>query len=110
MNPSKSWNRYLMTPATKQPAVEIRAEAELELQKAVNALDMAHALMKDIGLEKYISMKVWNRYVDLGDAVKIADGLLKDIQDIQCPDCSKPMAESEDCLSGCCPEVSKLAT
>jgi hypothetical protein len=92
---------------TKQSAVEIRAEAELELQKAVNALDMAHALLKDIDWHKYVSTKSWGRHISLEDAVEIADGLLRDIQNIECPECGKPMGESEDCLSGHCPEVNR---
>src|SRR4029434_8689225 len=97
--------RRIMT--TKTSAVEIRAEAGLELQKAVNALDMAHALLKDIDWHKYVSTKTWGRYVTLKEAVEIADGLLRDIQNIECPECGKPMGESEDCLSGHCPELEK---
>jgi hypothetical protein len=80
-------------------------EAISQLIDAVNALDQAHASLKDIDLHNYISTKSWGRHMSLLDAVAIADKLLFDAQNATCPDCGKPLAESEDCLSGCCPEL-----
>lgn len=90
--------------ATKS-AVATYNEAVSQLIDAVNALDQAHALLKDIDLHQYISTKTWGRHVSLLDAVAIADKLLYDLQNVTCEYCGKPMAESEDCLSDHCPEI-----
>lgn len=94
-----------MTTMTKQTAVKTYAEAERELITAVNALDQAHAMLKDIGWDNYISTKIQGRYVTLLDAVAIADKLLFDMQNSTCPECQLLLAESEDCLSGDCPSL-----
>lgn len=86
-------------------AVEKYNEALSQLIDAVNALDQAHALLKDIDLHNYIATKTWGRHINLSDAVNIADGLLRDLQNATCPDCGKPFAANEDCLSGACPEI-----
>ena len=80
-------------------------EALSQLIDAVNALDQAHAMLKDIDLHNYISTKTWGRHVSMLDAVAIADKLLFDLQNATCPDCGKPFAENEECLSGVCPEI-----
>ena len=80
-------------------------EALSQLIDAVNALDQAHAMLKDIDLHNYVGAKLWGKPANLNDAVNLADGLLRDMQNITCPDCGKPMAESEECLSGVCPEI-----
>ena len=90
---------------TKVNALTTYQEALSQLTDAVNALDQAHAMLKDINLHNYIDAKLWGRPVDISDALNIADGLLRDLQNVRCPDCDKPMSGSEDCLSGCCPEV-----
>lgn len=92
--------------ATKS-AVATYKEAVSFLIDAVNALDQAHALLRDIDLHQYISTKSWGRHVNLLDAVAIADKLLYDAQHVTCEECGKPMAESEDCLSGRCPELER---
>lgn len=91
---------------TKQPAIATYREAVSEIQNAVNALDQAHAMLKDIDLHNYIATKVWGRFANIQDAVNLADGLLRDLQNATCPDCGKPMAEAEDCLLGHCPNLS----
>jgi hypothetical protein len=88
-----------------QSAITTYKEAVSELINAVNALDQAHSMLKDIGWDNYISTKTWGRHVCIDEAVEIADGLLRDLQNIVCPECGKLMAESEDCLSGCCPDL-----
>ena len=93
-----------MTAMTNS-AVKTYAEAMSELVTAVNALDQAHALLKDIGWDNYISTKIHGRHVNLLDAVALADKLLYDMQNSTCPECQLPLAESEDCLSGCCPSL-----
>ena len=80
-------------------------EALSQLIDAVNALDQAHAMLKDIDLHTYIQTRACGRLTSLKEAVDIADGLLRDLQNVTCPDCGKPMAESEECLSGVCPEI-----
>lgn len=80
-------------------------EAISELINAVNALDQAHSMLKDIDLHHYVTTGYTYHRLNVKDAVNIADNLLRALQDVRCPDCDKPMAESEDCLGGCCPEV-----
>lgn len=91
-------------------AITTYREAVSQLIDAVNALDQAHALLKDIDLHNYVMTRVWGRPMNLSDAVNIADGLLRDAQNLTCPDCGKPMTESEDCLSGHCPEITGAHT
>ena len=86
-------------------AITTYKEAVSELINAVNALDQAHAMLKDIGWDKYISTQTWGRHVSLLDAVAMTDKLLFDAQNATCPDCARPLAASEDCLSGCCPDL-----
>lgn len=86
-------------------AVESYREALNQLTDAVNALDQAHAALRDIDLHNYISSKYWGRHVNLPDAVAIADKLLFDLQNVTCPDCGQPMADAEDCLAGDCPSL-----
>lgn len=86
-------------------AITTYNEAISELITAVNALDQAHSMLKDIDLHDYIDSGYSYRRLNVKDAVNIADGLLRALQDVRCPDCDTPMAESEDCLSGCCPEL-----
>lgn len=86
-------------------AVEKYNEALSQLIDAVNALDQAHDMLKGIDLHTYIDTTHWGRHFNLKDAVNIADGLLRDLQNVTCPDCGKPMAEAEECLSGACPEI-----
>lgn len=93
--------------ATKQSAVATYKEAVSFLTDAVNALDQAHALLKDMDLHNSIAGKLWGRHVNLAEAVKIADDLLRDLQEVKCDECDKPMAESEDCLSGHCPSLER---
>lgn len=92
---------------TVKNAIQTYKDAMSELTDAVNALDQAHSALKDLDLHRYISAKLWGRYVDIEDVVNIADALLGDLQRVICPDCNQPMAESEDCLSGQCPEVNR---
>jgi hypothetical protein len=80
-------------------------EAISELINAVNALDQAHSLLRDIDLHHYIDTAYGARRHNVHDAVNIADELLRQLQNVECPECGNPMAESEDCLSGCCPEL-----
>lgn len=80
-------------------------EAISELITAVNALDQAHSMLKDIDLHHYITTGYTYHRLNVQDAVNIADGLLRQLQNVECPECGNPMAESEDCLSGCCPEL-----
>jgi hypothetical protein len=91
--------------AIKTPALEIYKEAVDEMTNAVNALDQALSMLRDIDLDNYISTKIWGRYVSLRDAVDIANRLLSDLQNVKCMDCGKPMAASEECLSGNCPSL-----
>jgi hypothetical protein len=91
--------------ASKSSAIETYREALSELQNAVNALDMAHALLRDLGWHNYVETGYGPRRQTLQSMVYDADGLLRDAQNIICPECAKPMAESEDCLSGCCPDL-----
>jgi hypothetical protein len=88
-----------------QSAITTYKEAVSELINAVNALDQAHSMLKDIGWDNYISTKTWGRHVSLLDAVAMTDKLLFDAQNATCPECAKPLAESEDCLSSCCPDL-----
>lgn len=88
-----------------QSAVKTYEEAVSQLIDAVNALDQAHSMLKDIDLHTYISTQHWGRHFNIADAVNIADGLLRDLQNVVCPDCGKPMAEAEECLAGACPEI-----
>ena len=95
-------------PQTKQSAAATYKEAMSELMDAVNALDQAHGMLKEIGWDRYISTKVSGmayRHVTLLDAVAIADKLLYDMQHTTCPDCGRPLDGNDDCLSGDCPEV-----
>ena len=84
------------------PAIQTYKEALSELVTAVNALDQAHSMLKDIDLHNCISTKCWGRWVSLKEAVDIADGLLREAQKLTCEECGKPMAENEDCLEGNC--------
>lgn len=93
--------------ATKQSARATYEEAVSFLTDAVNALDQAHSLLKDLDLHQYISTKLWGRHASLLDAVAVVDKLLYDAQNVVCEECGKPMAESEDCLSGHCPELER---
>jgi hypothetical protein len=88
-----------------QSALTTYKEAVSELINAVNALDQAHSMLNDIGWDQYISTQTWGRHVSLLDAVAMTDKLLFDAQNATCPECAKPLAESEDCLSGCCPDL-----
>jgi hypothetical protein len=80
-------------------------EAISELITAVNALDQAHSMLKDLDLHNYVTSGYSYRHLNVKDAVNIADNLLRALQNVKCPDCDKPMGESEACLSCCCPEV-----
>ena len=103
-----SWSsEFLMRPpvSVKPTAIETYNQAVSQLIDAVNALDQAQDLLKSIDLHNYISTKTWGRHVNLLDAVAMADKLLFDLQNATCPDCGKPFAENEDCLSGICPEI-----
>jgi hypothetical protein len=86
-------------------AIETYKQAVSYLIDAVNALDQAHSVLKDHNLHECIAVKFRGRHLSIGEAVEIADGLLRDLQNVRCPDCDQPMAESEDCLTGCCPSL-----
>jgi hypothetical protein len=87
------------------PATETYKEAVSYLIDAVNALDQAHSVLKDNNLHDCVAVKLHGRWVNIGEAVEVTDGLLRDLQNVRCPDCDQPMAESEDCLTGNCPSL-----
>jgi hypothetical protein len=93
-----------VTATKKAPAIETYREAVSQLTDAVNALDQAHSMLRDMDLHNSITAKLWGRYVSLGEAVNLADNLLRDAQNITCDNCGKPMAEINECLEGTCQE------
>jgi hypothetical protein len=87
------------------PATEAYKEAVSYLIDAVNALDQAHSVLKDHNLHECIAVRRGGRWLTVGETVEIADGLLRDLQNVRCPDCDQPMAGAEDCLAGACPSL-----
>ena len=71
------------TTALKRGATAYK-EAESFLIDAVNALDQAHALLKDIGLDRSVLTLFQGRHVTVLEAVAIADKLLYELQHTPC--------------------------
>jgi|KBSMisStandDraft_5_1062788.scaffolds.fasta_scaffold2781228_2 hypothetical protein len=72
------------------------------LEEAVEALDQAHACLKDVGMDQVISTKTWGRYVSLLNAVALTDKLLDDARSARCEDCGMLLAGNARCLQQTC--------
>jgi hypothetical protein len=80
-------------------------EAIGQLQAAADAIDQAHAMLRDLKLHNYIETGRGPYRQTLNSAYGIVSGLLEDLQNVTCPDCGKPMAADSDCMANRCPEV-----
>lgn len=77
-------------------------EAVAFLRAAVDNLDQAHAALKDINLDQYVSTRVHGHYASLLDAVAMADKLLEDVLAARCEECGRLLRDNELCLSEQC--------
>jgi hypothetical protein len=90
-------------------AIKTYQEALYFLRSAEEALDQAHAQLRDLGLDKYIDTCCGQMYRNhnVGSAHAIVEGLIENLTEVECPECGKPMAENEACLAGRCPSIPK---
>lgn len=82
-------------------------EAEEQLRIAADALDQAHAMLRDLKLDDYITTGRGQRHQTVKSAYGIIEGLLDDLKTAACPDCGKPMADNTACIENRCPELLK---
>ena len=90
---------------TKVNSLNTYREAVQQLQTAVDAIDQAHAMLKDLKLDTYITAGYGPRRQTVRSLYFDAEGLLEDLKNAACPDCGRPMAENLDCLEDRCPDV-----
>jgi hypothetical protein len=86
-------------------AITTYREAVEQLQLAANAIDQAHAMLKDLELDNYIDTGHGMYRQTVKSAHRIVDGLLEDLKQAGCPDCGKRLADNIDCLENRCPDV-----
>ena len=82
-------------------------EAAEQLQIAADAIDQAHAMLRDLKLHNYIETGRGPYRQTLNSAYGIVNGLLCDLKNSACPDCGAPLAENVACLENRCPEVTR---
>jgi hypothetical protein len=91
-----------MTTVSK---TDIYNDAVKELRTAADALDQAHAMLRDLGLQNWIETGKAQYRQTVGSASKIAMGLYEDLKNLKCPECDKPMTEA--CLDNRCPVLAE---
>jgi phage FluMu protein Com len=89
-------------------AITTYREAIEQLKIAEEALDQAHAMLRDLNLHNYIDTGRGPYRQTVSSAFDIVNGLLKDLQKARCIECDKPLAENEVCLESKCAEVERL--
>ncbi len=72
------------------------------LEEAVEALDQAHACLKDVAMETAIQTTTWGRHVSLLSAVAMTEKLLDEARSARCDDCGMLLAGNAPCLKGNC--------
>jgi hypothetical protein len=88
-------------------AITSYREAAEQLQIAAEAIDQAHAMLRDLNIHNYIETGRGPYRQTLNSAYGIINGLLQDLINSTCPDCGKPLADNIDCLEDRCPEVTR---
>lgn len=86
----------------KTAAVETYREALQFLAAAEEAIDQAHAAVRDLGLHHWIETGRGPYRQTLNSAFGIVHGLLEDLKNVQCPECGQPMADRPVCLENQC--------
>lgn len=89
---------------TKVSAIVIYNEALGQLQIAADALDQARSMLKDIGLQ-HIGSRSGPYRLTVSQLADRAEEAFRSLQNEECEECGKPVAENEDCLEGRCPEI-----
>jgi hypothetical protein len=74
------------------------------LEEACEAIDQAHACLKDVDMDQTIYTRTWGRFVSVLDAVRMVDKLLEDARGARCDDCGQLLAGNARCLRGNCLE------
>jgi len=80
-------------------------EALAQMRTAEDALDQAHAMLRDLGLDKWIDTGSGPYRQTVGSAYEIVAALIDDLSSVKCPDCGEPMAERTACLANRCPSL-----
>ena len=93
---------------TTETAESTWRDAIEQLLIAANAIDQAHAMIRDLNLHNYIETGRGPYRQTLNSAFGIVIGLLRDLQEVICPECSNPMAENPACLAGNCPTLAEV--
>jgi hypothetical protein len=88
--------------ALKTPAAVTYREALQQLRAAEEAIDQAHAMLRDLNLHDWIETGRGPYRQTLNSAYGIVHGLCEDLQNVLCPECGQPMAERTDCLEQRC--------
>ena len=84
------------TKDTWKPAptpLETYTNAVVQLENAIDELDQAHALLKDIGCHQY-EAPIRRRSID--QMMRDAEALLKAMQTLTCDSCGRPVSKHEN--------------
>jgi hypothetical protein len=98
-----------MCEKTNLDYLALYAEALAELRKAEEALDQAHAMLKDLNLDCYIEAgpRMRSGRMTVADTYSVVAGLAKDLETVACPECGNDMSANVACLSGRCLSLDK---
>jgi hypothetical protein len=88
---------------------EIYNAALEQLRIADEAMDQAHAMLKDLGLDDYVETGYGPRRQNARSLSLAVSGLLEDLRDVKCPDCGEPLSGNEACLANRCPSLTEVA-
>lgn len=91
---------------TPEKAMERLQEAIEQMKTAAEALDQAHAMMRDLKLHNYVETGCGPYRQTLSSAYGIVEGLQKDMETLACMDCGQPM--NAECLAGRCPSLQEV--
>ena len=84
------------------------ADALTFLERAVDSLDQAHALLREVGMQHAIATRLWGRHASILDAVAMADTLLEDARNARCEYCCNLLVGNDACLRNECPSLAEL--
>ena len=82
-------------------AITTYNEALEQLRIAAEALDQARAMLRDIGLQ-HIGSGSGPYRLTVNQLADRAEAAYRSLQNEECEECGKPVAENEDCLEGRC--------
>ena len=79
----------------KSTRFELYRQAVAQLRKAVDALDQAHATLKDLKIDKAVEADTLHRF-NARQLCRYMEGLLTDLNTLECEDCGHPLSKHGD--------------